>query len=159
MKARQREASPEGTRGALPVRDTSPRTPRALVSTQNPTGFHTSKFQRVRIRVPTGLRHFKFVCELIFISCKIFKILSLFRQFCKIDLKGHMFSHGGAKTRGPSHVHTMVIPKRRPVVHVLHTRPVPESGTSKKLEHSLLHNLGTKQFYRLFEKACVYNLV
>jgi hypothetical protein len=29
----------------------------------------------------------------------------------------------------------------------------------KKLEHSFLHNPGTKQFYRLLFKACVYNLL
>ena len=39
------------------------------------------------------------------------------------------------------------------------TRPVLESGTLEKLEHSLLHNPGTKQFYRLLFKTCVYNLL
>ena len=38
-------------------------------------------------------------------------------------------------------------------------RPVLESGTLKKLEHSLLHNPGTKQFYHLLFKTCVYNLL
>ena len=42
---------------------------------------------------------------------------------------------------------------------LLRTRPVLESGTLKKLEHSLLHNPGTKQFYRLLFKTCVYNLL
>ena len=35
----------------------------------------------------------------------------------------------------------------------------PKVGHPNKLEHSLLHNLGTKQFYRLLLKTCVYNLL
>ena len=39
------------------------------------------------------------------------------------------------------------------------TRPVPESGTSKKLEYSLPHIPETKQFYSLLFKLCVYHLL
>ena len=54
----------------------------------------------------------------------------LFRQFREIDLKGHVFSHKGAKTRGPSHDHIMVFPKRRPFG--LRVRGVVKQESSKR---------------------------